>query len=168
MEKAENTHWRKILKTPYLNGEEIPKEGVSVVIKGFSQVEMYSQKEKEKEGHAVLELEGIAKPMVLTNRKAKQISKVLGTPLMAEWIGKSIHIFPVNEKHFGETFPVINVKTSVAPKPKEKLVLNEKSANWGAAVESLKSGAITVEQIKKSYTLELITEKKMLTLQKAK
>ncbi len=150
MTKTEtSTHWRTIMNTRFLNGDELPKDGIVVKIDGYSNEQFYSPKSKEKEDHVILSFDKFKKPMILTNRKAKQISKALDTPMMDKWIGKTICIVPVQEKHFGEWFPVINIK----PGDLKKEVLNSKHKNWDAACDALKNGKTKIESIEKHYTL---------------
>lgn len=168
MEIKKDTHWRTFMETPFIHADELPKEGIVVTIKEVDQTEVYSRKLGKKEWVKIAIFNEIKKPMIFTNRKNAQLEEIMGTGKIAEWIGKPFLLYGVNEKHGGKFGNVLNIKAAEPQKPKEKPVLNEKSANWQKAVDSLKSGATTVEQIKKSYTLDPITEKKMLTLEKAK
>lgn len=152
-------HWRKQLKTPYLNGDELPKEGIDVTITEFKEVDIYSQSEKRKTDHTILVFKEFKKPMILTVRKAKSISNVLQTSNMYDWIGKTIHIFPKEEKHFGEYFPVINVKAS---KIKEKESLTPSHPRWSGAKEAIESGKSTIEAIEKHFKLTPANRKKLL------
>lgn len=156
MEKT-RTHWRTLLNTKYLNGDEIPKDGVVVTIVGFTKEDIFSQKSKEKEEHVTLKFKQFDKPMILTNRKAKQISKVLESSIVEDWINKTITIHPVQEKHFGEWFPVINVKAGEI----KKEVFNSKHPRWNGACESLAKGESTIEAIEKYYTLTPAVKKEL-------
>ncbi len=102
-------HWRTMLKTPYLSGDELTGETI-VQIENFGTVQIYSRKERKEVDETVLYFKGTEKGMILTNRKAKGITKVLNSPYPSDWIGKKIIIFARDERHFNETFPVINVK----------------------------------------------------------
>lgn len=155
MEEAKNTHWRKIMNTEYLNGDEIEEQ--IVTIKSWEERNFYSQKTKMKEDHVVLLFDEIKKPMILTNRKAKAISAVLKTSLMAEWIGKTITIFPREEKHFGEIFKVINIKRGVRVLPE----LTKKHKRWSYAVDKVSSGETTIEAIRKSFYVSDAVEKQL-------
>jgi hypothetical protein len=152
------THWRKFLNTAFLSGDEIPTEGVVVTITGFEATEVYSQASKSKQEEGTLTFKEIDKPMILTNRKAKQISAVIGSSFMEEWIGKTVKLYPVQEKHFGAIMPVINVKAGEI----KKEVFNTKSPGWEKAEAAIKNGTTTVANIEKHYTLTDAT-KKILT-----
>ena len=148
MEKK-NSHWRKIMNTKFLSGDELEKDGQVVTIESYKEEQMFSQESKQKEPQVILKFSQIQKPMILTTRKAKQISKVLSTPQMDEWVGKSITIYPKQEKHFGEFFAVINVK----PGAIAKQILNSKHPKWEDATKAIKSGASSIEAIEKHYSL---------------
>ncbi len=148
------------MKTRFLSGDELQENGQVVTIESYNGTEFFSPKSKAQEEHVVLKFKEIGKPMILTNRKAKQISKVLDTPLMDDWVGKAITIFPKDEKHFGEFFPVINIAAATKP---EKQTLDDTSENWDAATKAIKAGKTTIEAIKKHYK---ITEVVRLQLEK--
>lgn len=158
--EAKNSHWRKVMKTRFLSGDELQEKGQVVTIESYDGTEFFSPKSKAQEEHVVLKFKEIGKPMILTNKKAKAISKVLDTPLMDEWIGGKVTIFPKSEKHFGEWFPVINIKAATEPK---KQPLNSDSKNWKQACDALKEGKTTISAIKKHYK---ITEVVRLELEK--
>ena len=149
MEAKKNTHWRKIMNTTFLNGDEIPQGDTIVTISSYKEEMIYSQKDKQKEPQVTMFFNEFKKPLIMTNRKAKQITDALNTPYMDEWIGKKIAMFAANERHFGEDFKVITFKKAVI----KKEVFNSKHARWNGAVEALKSGASSIEAIEKHYTL---------------
>lgn len=148
------SHWRRVMNTAFLNGDEINKEGVIVTIKAYKSEDIFSQKTKAKEPHVTLFFDELKKPMILTNRKAKQISNVIESPLMDNWIGKKVCLFPVKEKHFGEFFEVINIKEAVVVKD----VLNKKHPRWDGAIEALTNKETTLDKIKKHFEVSKATE----------
>ncbi|MEN8123378.1 MAG: hypothetical protein ABFS35_23775 [Bacteroidota bacterium] len=158
MSEKNESHWRKVMNTEFLNGDEI-QEG-TVTIKSYEAVNFYSPKSRKKEDHVTLWFEEVEKPMILTNRKAKQISTVLGTPLMDEWTGKQITIFPKEEKHFGEWFQVINIKAATVKKAKPELTPDHKK--WNDVVKKVASGT-SIETVQKHYS---ISEKNIKLLNK--
>jgi hypothetical protein len=159
IENKEATHWRKVMSTPFLNGEEIPEAGQVVTIDSYKKEKLFSPKSKKEEELITLKFKEIAKPMILTNRKAKQISKVIGSEYMADWIGKTITIFPIKEKHFGDYFKVIHAKAGVIELP----VFDKKHERWAGAVEALKAGTSTIEAIEKHYTITDAVRKELQT-----
>ena len=104
-------HWRTLMNLPYLSGEEIElgKE-YTLEIEKIGEAEVFDKKKNGNEKKIIVFFKATAKGMILTNTKAKAISKVLGSGIPANWVGKKIIIFSKVEKHFGNEFPVINVK----------------------------------------------------------
>lgn len=150
MSEKTDSHWRKVMNTAFLNGDEIPAVGLDVVIASYKKEKIYSQKSRVEEEHITLLFKDVAKPMILTNRKAKQISAAVGTPLMDEWAGKKIKLVPKKEKHFGEFFDVINVEKSLEV---IKPVLNEQLADkWAIAKDKVAKG-MTKEKLEKHYVI---------------
>lgn len=158
--KNTNSHWRKVLNTKFLSGDELNKDGQVVTIESYNEEKFFSPKSKAQEDHVVLKFKEIAKPMILTNRKAKQISKVLNTPMMDEWVGGTITIYPKQEKHFGEFFAVINIKQGEIPKQ----VLNKTHPKWNSAVLALKAGNSTIAAIEKHYLLDAAVKEELIKM----
>ena len=151
MEQKENTHWRKVMNTKFLNGDEIPQSGQLVTIEKYTEERFYSPKAKKNEDHVMLWFKNIDKPMILTNRKAKQLSRVLASPFMSDWLDKNVQLTPISEKHFGEIFKVIHVKTAIVEVKDE---LTPKNPKWAKAKEALLNGSTTIDDIK----LNIITQ----------
>ena len=158
MEQKENTHWRKVMNTKFLNGDEISLEGLVVTIEGYTEERFYSPKAKKDEDHVMLQFKGLDKPMILTNRKAKQLSRVLLSPFMADWVGQDVLLIPINEKHFGELFKVIHVKTATVVVKEE---LTPDNSKWVKAKEAILSGATTINDIKLYYIISKINQEKL-------
>lgn len=102
-------HWRSLLNTKYLAGEELLGETV-VTINEIYNEDVYSMDSKSKVRQTLIKFTELDKPMILTSRKAKQISRVLGSGIVTDWFDKKITLFPNEEKHFGQFMLVINVK----------------------------------------------------------
>lgn len=109
MGNESKTHWRTVLMTDHLAGDELDGD-VTVEINRYEIVKVYSKEEHGKIDKFVIYFKGQAKGMIVTKRKAEAISEALGSPKIEDWIGGRIVIFPKKETHFGKTFPVINVK----------------------------------------------------------
>lgn len=159
MEGNVNTHWRTVMSTKYLSGDELPDDGLTVQIIGYDEETFFSPKTKKEEAHIVLKFKELKKPMIMTNRKAKQIEKALDTAMMSEWSGRYVNLVAVTEKHFGEFFKVVNVKTA---KPKVLPELSPESNNWDTACEAIKEGRTDVSVIREHYKLSNINEKKLI------
>jgi hypothetical protein len=160
MKKPQDSHWRKVMNTKFLNGDELQEDGQVVTITSYKEEELYSQKAKDVEKHVTLLFKEFEKPMILTNRKAKQISNVLETSLMDEWVGKTVTIYPKQEKHFGDWFAVINIK----PGAIKKEDFTPKHERWDGACKSIKEGKSTIEAIEKHYTLTPTNKAKLVAL----
>ena len=148
-EKTKKTHWRELLETNFLSGDELPENGIVVTIEKHYKEKLYSKEAGKKKNFGILKFVGIDKPLILTNRKANQITTALGSKFVEDWDGKKIHIFPKDEKWFGKNMQVINVKEANV----KKEILNPLHKKWDSACEALKNGKTTIEGIEKHYTL---------------
>lgn len=93
-----------------------------------------------------------SKPMIMNSTNLKTISKTLNTPYIEEWAGKKIEVKVEKVKAFGEVHDALRVvKTS--------LELNPKHPKWNGAKQAIESGQVTIEQIKKQYTITPKNEK---------
>ena len=133
------------MNTKFLNGDEISPSGQLVTIEKYTEERFYSPKAKKNEDHVMLWFKNIDKPMILTNRKAKQLSRVLASPFMSDWLDKNVLLTPISEKHFGEIFKVIHVKTAIVEVKDE---LTPESQKWEKAKEALLNGSTTIDDIK--------------------
>lgn len=106
-----NVHWRKAMNLPFLSGEEIElgKE-YTMTIESIGEADVFDSGTKKKEAKIVIYFAGTKKGMILTKVKAKAITFVTGSGVMANWIGKKLTLFSKVEKHFGQEMPVINIK----------------------------------------------------------
>jgi len=159
-----NSHWRKVMGTTFLSGDELEENGNVVTIESYDEEKFFSPKSKTQGDHVVLKFKEISKPMILTNRKAKQISKTLSTPQMDDWVGKTITIYPNQEKHFGEYFKVINIKAGEIVKEN----LDSKHPKWQIACDKLSNGTLTIESIEKHYSINSEIKKQLTNLIKNK
>jgi hypothetical protein len=156
-------HWRDLLKKEYLHGSEIDGE-ITVTIKGFEEIEVYSKSNKGIEELGVMTFEEDIKSVVLTSRKADAIENLYGSGYIDDWIGKKITLFPQNEKHFGKIHPVITVRGKI-PESTKLPELVKGSEKWIEAEKSLKYGTVTIESILKFYSVgkkELVELKKLV------
>jgi len=148
MEKSK-THWRSLLNTEYLSAEELTGE-VTVTIESYKSVQVYSQSSKTKEDNIALKFKELKKPMILTKRKAKEITKILGTGYVEDWLGTQITLYGLREKFFGDYMDVIHVKASVKKSLPE---LTPQHPKWNDAKAGIKTGGIDIERIRKSFIL---------------
>jgi hypothetical protein len=93
-----------------------------------------------------------SKPMIMNSTNLKTIHKTLGTPYIEDWVGQKIEITVQQVKAFGEIHDALRVI-------KANLELTPKHPKWNGAKEAIKAGTVTIEQIKKSYTISPENEK---------
>lgn len=92
------------------------------------------------------------KPMIMNSTNLKTIYKVLNSPYIEDWFGRKIELTVEKVKAFGEIHDALRVvKTS--------LDLNPKHPKWAGAKKALAEGKVTIEAIKKQYTLSPENEK---------
>jgi hypothetical protein len=93
-----------------------------------------------------------AKPMIMNSTNLKTINSSLGTPYIEEWQGKKIEITVNKVKAFGEIHDALRVvKTS--------LELSPSHPKWNGAKKAISEGTVTIEQVKKQYTISPENEK---------
>jgi hypothetical protein len=93
-----------------------------------------------------------SKPMIMNSTNLKTIHSTLGTPYIEEWQGKKIEITVQKVKAFGEVHDALRVvKTS--------LELSPNHPKWNGAKKAIKDGSVTINQVKKQYTISPENEK---------
>lgn len=92
------------------------------------------------------------KPMIMNSTNLKTIYKTLNSPYIEDWMGQKIELTVEKVKAFGEIHDALRVvKTS--------LELTPKHPKWNGAKEALKNGKVTLDAIKKQYTITPENEK---------
>lgn len=82
----------------------------------------------------------------MNSTNLKTIHKSLGSPFIEDWVGKKIEVSIEQVKAFGEIHDALRVvKTS--------LELTPKHPKWNGAKTAIKNGTVTIEAIKKSFTI---------------
>jgi hypothetical protein len=149
------THWKKLENPDYIGAYSLDQgKDLTVVIEKVVR-EMITGTGGKKEECSVAYLKN-QKPMILNRTNQKTIAKVLNTPYIEEWQGKSITIYIAHIKAFGED----NVEClRVRPKAPEKLpeLKQTDKANFEKVVSALKNG-FTIEQVKTKWTISNVTE----------
>lgn len=137
------THYKKLKDPNYIgafelmNGDGTTNE-IVVTIEGAKKEEL---KNAEKNQGLVLYLKG-HKPMIVNSVNAKAITKALGSPFVEDWTGKSITLFVIKIRAFGENMEALRVR-DVAPKIQlPELPLNSKTHL--STVEAIKTKKTTV------------------------
>jgi hypothetical protein len=88
----------------------------------------------------------------MNSTNLKTIHKTLGTPFIEDWVGKKIELSVEKVKAFGEIHDALRVA-------KVNLELDPKHAKWNGAKTAIKSGTVTIEAIKKQYSISPENEK---------
>jgi len=93
-----------------------------------------------------------SKPMILNSTNIKTICKVLDTPFIEDWIGKKIELTVKKIKAFGEMHDALRIVST-------DLELTPKHPKWAGAKKALLEKTVTIEAIKKTYTISTENEK---------
>lgn len=107
------THWKKLSNTNYIGSEILqPNQELKLTIEKV-------QKEQVKTAEGTQEcivayFKGGSKGMIINKTNAKIITKVLDTPFIEHWVGKSIIIYSAKVRAFGETVDALRVKNQKA------------------------------------------------------
>lgn len=112
--KTENqqpvTHWKKLTNPNYIGAHDLqPGQEVKITFEKIVQ-EMVKGQDGKEEQCVVAYLKGAKKPMILNKTNMKIITKVLDTPYVEQWRGKSVIIYTAKVKAFGELVDALRVK----------------------------------------------------------
>ena len=114
MENQNNlTHWRKLTNPNYIGSEILqPGQELKLTIEKV-------QKEQVKTAEGTQEcivayFKGGQKGMIINKTNAKIITKILDTPYIEQWAGKSIIIYAAKVRAFGEMVEALRVKNQKA------------------------------------------------------
>lgn len=147
------THYKKLDNPNYLgayslmDGEEQPKDLIVKITKVCNEdVVSANGTEQCKIAH----FHG-QKPMILNSINSKTIAKVVGSPYIEDWVGQNITLYVAKIKAFGESMEALRVRPTA---PIIQLpTLSPDSPRWGGAKKSLEAGDVTLEAIKKNFTI---------------
>jgi len=149
------THFKKLRNPDYLGSWDLTDENGNfknriLTIKDVKKQMVHDGRGGQEECVTVSFEE--SKPMVMNATNLKTIHKSLNTPYIEEWVGKKIELTVQKVKAFGEMHDALRVvKTS--------LELNPTHPKWNGAKKAIEAGTVTIEQIKKQYTLTPENEK---------
>lgn len=108
------THWKKAFNPEYLGAYSLePGRDIVVTIDKIEKRNVKNTDGKEEEC-LVAVLRG-EKPFILNKTNCKTIAKVLGSPYIEQWVGKSILIGIDRVRAFGETVEALRVRQKPAP-----------------------------------------------------
>lgn len=114
MEQPKITHWKKLTNPNYIGAHDLlPNQEVTVTFESIG-IEKVKNSDGKDEDCVVAKLKGAKKPMVLNKTNMKIITKVLETPYIEQWIGKSVIIYAAKVRAFGDTIDALRVKNQKA------------------------------------------------------
>lgn len=105
MSKQLTGTWRKQYDFRFISGEDITKE-VTLTIKAVTKETVHGQDEPVNALHFV----ETPKMMAVNKTNAKTISRVVGSPLLEQWVSKKIILISKDVKAFGSVHRAIRVK----------------------------------------------------------
>lgn len=104
------THWKKLTNPNYIGAHDLAlNQELPITIESVA-VEKVKNSDGKDEDCVVARIKGARKPMILNKTNMKIISKVLDTPYIEQWVGKSIIIYSAKVKAFGEYIDALRVK----------------------------------------------------------
>jgi hypothetical protein len=108
------THWRKLTNPNYIGAYDLqPNQELKITIESVTQ-EMVKNQDGKDESCVIAKIKGTKKPMILNKTNMKIITKVLETPYVDDWAGKSIIIYSAKIRAFGESMEALRVKNQKA------------------------------------------------------
>jgi len=106
----QKTHWKKLTNPDYIGAYAFqPGEEKTVTISTVG-VETVLGAEGRKEDCTVVRFEGDVKPLILNATNSKTIQKVLQSPYIEDWAGRSIVLGVETVSAFGERVEAVRVK----------------------------------------------------------
>jgi hypothetical protein len=105
------THWKKLTNKNYIGSHDLqPNQELVITIESVA-VEKVKNTDGKDEDCVVARIKGAKKPMILNKTNMKIITKVLETPYIEQWLGKSVILYVAkNIRAFGETIDALRVK----------------------------------------------------------
>jgi len=108
------THWKKLTNPNYIGAYDLqPNQELKITIESVTQ-EMVKNQDGKDESCVIAKIKGTKKPMILNKTNMKIITKVLESPYIDDWAGKSIIIYSAKIRAFGETMEALRVKNQKA------------------------------------------------------
>ena len=150
------THWKKLTNPDYI-GAYYLDEGMDLTVTIDKVVrENVTGSDGKATECTVAYLKG-TKPFILNSTNCKTISKVVGSSYIEEWAGKQITIYVASVRAFGETVDALRVRPTKPKMPE----LTPSHPKWIGAATAVKNGSVTIDQIRKSFTLTPQNEAKL-------
>lgn len=114
---TERTHWKKLNNPEYIGAYAFqPGEEKTVTISTVGR-ENVTGPDGRKEECTVVRFREDVKPLILNVTNAKMIQRVLGSPYVEEWAGRSIVMGVETVSAFGERVEAVRVKKKTPAAP---------------------------------------------------
>lgn len=103
------THWKRLINPDYLGAYSLDGKDRILTI-GNVAVETVVGPNGKKEDCPVCRFREQEKPMVLNRTNMKMIEKIYKTPIIEEWAGKRIQIYPTTTKFGGDVVECLRIR----------------------------------------------------------
>lgn len=143
------THFKKLKNTDYLGSWDLidangQTKNVTLTIKEIKKQMVHDGKGGQSD--CIVLFFNECKPMIMNATNLKVTAKVMGSNYIEDWIGKKIEIGTEKVKAFGEIHDGLRIA-------KISLDLTPTHPKWKGAKEAIQAKTVTIEQIKKQYTI---------------
>lgn len=159
METTEHRHWRTMINLDYIGAYMLDGKDMVVKIQSIKKEEVTGDKGKT-EMCMVAQLEG-QKPFIINRTNSKMLTKLMNSPYIDDWCGKSITIYPTTTSVGGETVECLRIRPTL-PEIKAKIELVPEHPKWATAVTFIGKGG-KIEDLLKSYTISEENQTKLLS-----
>jgi len=150
-------HWRKLTNQNYLGSYSLEENGEYknkvVTITKVEKLPVQGADGKA-EDCVVASLQD-EKPFILNKTNLKTIEAVAGTPDVDKWVNLRIELTVKKVRAFGETTDALRI----VPKAPALPLLDADHPQFDKIKEVIKSGAYTIADVKKKYSMSNATEK---------
>ena len=154
------THWKKMVNLDYLGTYALEDGKDLTVAIDYVRRENVTGNNGRSEQCMVAHFMGDLKPMILNRTNAKTITKVLGSPYIEDWAGKSITLYADTTRFGGDIVECLRVRPYAPRQPERAEVARTANVssdliceNCGAAIAAAygKAAEVVAEQTKAKY-----------------
>ena len=144
-------HWKKLTNPQYLGGYDFePKEERELTIQKITTEKVLGQNGQSDDCIVCYFTQG--KPMILNATNCKAIAKVSGSNQIEDWAGCTVTLYTQRIKAFGDVCDALRIRP-YKPKPKAKETLD--ADRFAKAIQAVKAGNFTAQNLKEKYTLSV-------------
>jgi hypothetical protein len=152
------THWKKMHNPNYLGSWDFQPNEIKTLTIKMVRTETVIGPEGKSEQCSICHFAEPVKPLILNVTNSKAIERIAKSPYVEDWNGTKVSFKIQRVKAFGDFTDAVRVSTD---KPIVLQELTPDHTAWAQAKESIKSGQVTIEQIKKKYILSIENEAKL-------